>query len=104
MIPKGGQLIFFNMLAVPRDAPNAANAHAFIDYLMSPPMIAKISSSIGYANANPGATPLVDPPISGDNGVYPTADERNRLFVQMTASPASSRAITRIWHRFNTGQ
>lgn len=104
MIPKEGSLIYFNMLAIPRDAPDSDNAHTFINYLLSPPVVAKISNAIGYANANVAATRLVDPSITGDIAVYPTAKERQRLFVQMDVSPELSREITRIWQRFKTGQ
>jgi putrescine transport system substrate-binding protein len=104
VIPDEGSLIYFNMLAIPKDAPNAANAHAFINYLLSPTVIAQISNAIGYANANAAATPLVDASIVGDTAVYPTAEERKRLFVQRDASPELSREITRIWQRFKTGQ
>lgn len=104
VIPKEGSLVYFNMLAIPKDAPHAANAHAFIDYLMQPPVIAKISNAIGYANANERATPLVDPALTADTAVYPTAEEQARLFVQLDSSPELSRAITRIWQRFKTGQ
>lgn len=104
MLPKEGSLIYFNMLAIPRDAPNSDNAHAFINYLLSPPVVAKISDAIGYANANVAATRLVDPSITRDLAVYPTAEEQKRLFVQMDASPELSREITRIWQRFKTGQ
>lgn len=104
VIPKEGSLVYFNMLAIPRDAPHAANAHAFIDYLMSPPVAAKISNVIGYANANERATPLVDPSLTADTAVYPTNEEKNRLFVQLDSPPPLSREITRIWQRFKTGQ
>jgi putrescine transport system substrate-binding protein len=104
VIPDEGSLIYFNMLAIPRDAPNAANAHAFINYLLSPPVIAKISNAIGYANANAAATPLVDASLVKDAAIYPTTEERARLFVQRDASPELSREIIRIWQRFKTGQ
>ena len=104
VIPDEGSLIYFNMLAIPKDAPNAANAHALINYLLSPPVIAKISNAIGYANANAAATPLVDASIVQDSAVYPTAEERARLFVQKDSSPELSREITRIWQRFKTQQ
>lgn len=104
VIPDEGSLIYFNMLAIPKDAPNVQNALVFINYLMSPPVIAKASNAIGYANANSAALPLVDALIISDPAIYPTADERNRLFVQMDASPELSRDIVRIWQKFKTSQ
>lgn len=104
VIPGEGSLLWFDMLAIPRDAPNAANAHLFIDYLLEPETIAKVSNFIGNANANIAATPLLDAALAADAMVYPSAEEQRRLFVQTEDSPQQSRAITRIWQRFKTAQ
>ena len=104
VIPNEGSLLWFDMLAIPRDAPHAANAYLFINYLMSPPVIARISNFIGNANANSAASPLLDREIVADATVYPPPDQQRRLFVQTEDSPEQSRAITRIWQRFKTAQ
>lgn len=39
-----------------------------------------------------------------DPVIYPTPDQQQRLFVQLEDSPEQSRAITRMWQRFKTGQ
>src|SRR5580704_4148417 len=104
VIPNEGSLLWFDMLAIPRDAPHAANAHLFINYLMNPPVIARISNFIGNANANSAATPLLDKEIVADAIVYPPPDQQRRLFVHVEDSPEQSRAITRIWQRFKTAQ
>jgi putrescine transport system substrate-binding protein len=103
-IPEEGSLLWFDMLAIPRDAPNVANAHLFINYLMTPRVIANISNFIGFANANSAATPLLDAAIAADPIIYPPRDQQQRLFVQSQDSPEQSRAITRIWQKFKTGQ
>jgi len=36
--------------------------------------------------------------------IYPTADERRRLFVQLADDSDRARLLTRIWQRFKTGQ
>jgi putrescine transport system substrate-binding protein len=104
VIPQEGSLISFDMLAIPKDAPHVANAHAFINYLMNPSVIANITNFVGYANANSAATPLIDTSILSDTVVYPTRDQQARLFVQMQDSAEQARAITRLWQRFKTGQ
>jgi putrescine transport system substrate-binding protein len=104
VIPDEGSLLWFDMLAIPRDAPNAANAHLFINYLMTPQVIATISNFIGFANANSAASPLLDASIVADPIVYPPRDQQQRLFVQSEDSPEQSRAITRLWQKFKTAQ
>jgi putrescine transport system substrate-binding protein len=104
VIPVEGSLLWFDMLAIPRDAPDAANAYAFMNYLMNPRVIAKVSNFIGYANANAAATPLLDPAIASDPIIFPPRDQQQRLFVETEDSPEQTRAITRIWQKFKTAQ
>jgi putrescine transport system substrate-binding protein len=104
VIPDEGSLLWFDMLAIPRDAPNAANAHLFINYLMTPQVIANISNFIGFADANSAASSLIDASIVADPIVYPPRDQQQRLFVQSEDSPEQSRAITRLWQKFKTAQ
>jgi putrescine transport system substrate-binding protein len=40
----------------PKDAKNVKEAHAFINYLLKPEVIAQVSDYVGYANPNPGRT------------------------------------------------
>jgi putrescine transport system substrate-binding protein len=104
VIPQEGSLLWFDMLAIPRDAPHVANAHRFINYLMNPQVIANITKSVGSANANIAALPLLDASIIADTSIYPTTEQRQRLFVQLEDSPEQSRAITRLWQKFKTAQ
>ena len=104
VIPDEGSLLWFDMLAIPRDAPNVANAHLFINYLMNPQVIAKISNFIGFANANSAASPLLDATIVADPIIYPPREQQQRLFVQSEDPPERSRAITRLWQKFKTAQ
>ena len=104
LLPDEGSLVWFDMLAIPKDAPHVANAHLFINYLMNPQVIAAISDFVGYANGNAAATPLLDKSTAEDPAVFPPPSERQKLIVHLGDSPEQSRAITRIWQRFKTGQ
>jgi len=104
VIPDEGSLMYFDMLAIPKDAPHAANAHLFLNYLMDPKISALNSKLIGNANPNSAATPLLDPALLADPMIYPTPDMQRRLFVQTADSPEQARAITRLWQKFKTGQ
>src|SRR3712207_7597312 len=51
--PRGGTHLWFDMLAVPADAPNPDAAHAFINFLLQPEVMAGISNKVRYPNAVP---------------------------------------------------
>ncbi len=104
VIPVEGSLLWFTMLAIPKDAPHVANAHLFINYLMNPQVIASITNAVGFANAIPVSSPLLNASIASNTAIYPTPDEQQHLFVQTEDPPEQSRTITRLWQKFKTGQ
>jgi putrescine transport system substrate-binding protein len=104
MVPKEGSILWFDMLAIPRDAPDPGSAYAFIDYMMMPQVIADISNFKRYANANAAAQLLVLPSVRNDPGIYPTPELREKLAVQLSDTADQTRAITRVWQKFKTGQ
>jgi putrescine transport system substrate-binding protein len=102
-VPSEGAVIWTDVMAIPKDAPNPGPAHRFIDYLLDPQVIAPISNYVAYANANAKALDLVDEEIRNDPGVYPREETRKRLLVMKTPSEAQTRYITRTWTRVKTG-
>ena len=103
-VPKEGTIMWFDMLAVPADAPNRDSAYAFLNYIMTPEVMSSISNFKRFANANAASLPLVEKSVTDDPGIYPTPEERKRLSVQLADSADQTRAITRVWQRFKTGQ
>lgn len=103
-IPSEGALVWFDMLAIPSDAPNVENAHLFINYLMQPDVIAEITDYVWYANANRASWPLVDEEITSDPSVYPDEETMSRLFTAVTNDARTDRRITRAWTGIRTGQ
>ena len=104
MVPKEGSILWFDMLAVPKDAPDPDSAYAFLNYMMTPQVIADVSNFKRYANANSASQPMVLPAVKDDPGIYPPLDQRQKLAVQLADSPEQTRAITRVWQKFKTGQ
>jgi putrescine transport system substrate-binding protein len=103
-IAREGAIMFFDMLAIPADAPHPANAHLFINYLLRPDIAAKTSNLMHYATANAAAYPLVDPAIYNDHGIYATAAQRAHLYPNAAHSLAYTRELNRTWTRFKTGR
>jgi putrescine transport system substrate-binding protein len=103
-LPKEGSILWFDMLAIPKDAPNPDSAYAFMNYMMTPQVIADVSNFKRYADGNSAAQPLVLAEVKDDPGIYPTPAQRKELAVQRSDSPDQTRAITRVWQKFKTGQ
>lgn len=103
-IPKEGAINYFDMLAIPADAPHPDNAHAFLNYLMDPEVIAKVTNKVRFANGNSASLPFVDESIRNDPNIYPGADVRARLHPDLVESQAFSRDLNRAWTRIRSGQ
>jgi putrescine transport system substrate-binding protein len=103
-IPEEGAMQWFDMLAIPADAPNPENAHAFINFMMKPEIAAAITNYVWFPNANAAAFELVDEEIREDPAIYPTADVAETLFTGVTYDGRTDRLVTRLWTRVRTGQ
>ncbi|SEI75571.1 putrescine transport system substrate-binding protein [Azotobacter beijerinckii] len=102
-IPKEGAGSFFDVLAIPADAKNVAEAHAFINFLMKPPVIAEITNEVHFPNGNAAATPLVDEAIRTDPGIYPSQAILKKLYTFPDLAPDVQRTMTRSWTRIKSG-
>ena len=103
-IPGEGADIWFDIVAIPADAPHPDNAQVFLNYLMDPKVIAGVSNEIGYANGNAASLPFVNADLKGDPLVYPPEEVRKRLYTSIAHTPEFSREQNRAWTRVKTGQ
>jgi putrescine transport system substrate-binding protein len=102
-IAKEGGLMFFDMLAIPADAPHPKNAHLFINYMLRPDVAAKNASFVHYATPVAAAFSLIDPAVYNDRSVFPNDSIKTKLFVNATHSMPYMRDLNRTWTRFKTG-
>jgi putrescine transport system substrate-binding protein len=103
-IPKEGAQLWFDNLAIPKDAKNVAEAHALIDFLLRPQVAARNSNLISYANGNAASRPFVDPAIIADKTVYPDEATMARLYTIMAHDQQTQRLMNRLWTRVKTGK
>ncbi|MDR6924508.1 polyamine ABC transporter substrate-binding protein [Pseudomonas sp. BE134] len=103
-IPKEGGALWFDMLAIPKDSANVKEAHAFINYLLKPEVIAQVSDSVGYANPNPGSDKLMEQSIRTDESVYPPQAVLDKTYVSIELPPNIQRLMTRSWTKVKSGK
>ncbi len=103
-IPKEGAQMFFDNLAIPKDAGHVVEAHAFIDYLLRPDVAAKNSNLVAYANGNLASQKLIDKSVFDDKSVYPDAATMSRLYTVSARDQKSQRLLNRLWTKIKTGR
>lgn len=103
-IPKEGGALWFDMLAIPKDSSNVKEAHAFINYLLKPEVIAQVSDYVGYANPNPGSDKLMEQSIRTDEAVYPPQAVLDKTYVSVELPANIQRLMTRSWTKVKSGK
>jgi putrescine transport system substrate-binding protein len=103
-VPKEGANESFDALLIPTGAPHPHAAHAFLNYMLEPKVIAAVTNEIHYGNDNLAADPYVDPAILNDPTIYPTPAVESRLYHTAEVNPATERIRTRTWTRIKTAR
>jgi putrescine transport system substrate-binding protein len=103
-IPKEGAQLWFDNLAIPKDAKHVAEAHAFIDYLQKPEVAAKNTNLISYANGNLASQKFIDKEVLEDRAIYPDEATMSRLYTIKVYDAATQRLMNRLWTRIKTGR
>jgi putrescine transport system substrate-binding protein len=103
-IPREGSLLWIDVAAIPKDAPNPDNALRFLDFLLEPKVAAASSELTGYANANTAATALLPKDISGNPLIYPPAAVRAKFYTITAGTAEQTRERTRLWTMVKTGR
>jgi putrescine transport system substrate-binding protein len=102
-MPDEGVMLWFDGVFIPAGAQHVDNAYLFLNYLMRPQVIADITNTLFYANANQASLPWVRPDIAANAAVYPPDSERDRFQVGHIYDPKRERTRTRTWSRVKTG-
>jgi putrescine transport system substrate-binding protein len=103
-IPKEGAQMFFDNLAIPKDAKHVDEAHAFIDYLLRPEIAARNTNFVSYANGNLASQKFIDKRVLDDKSIYPDAATMDRLYTVSARDQKSQRFVNRLWTKIKTGR
>ncbi|HEV7577853.1 MAG TPA: extracellular solute-binding protein [Caldimonas sp.] len=104
LIPKGGATLFFDSMAIPKDAKNVANAHLFINYILRPEVAAALTNKVFYANPNAASLKLVKKDVAENRTIFLSADDKARMTPPDAVPQAIRRVQTRIFTNFKAGR
>ena len=103
LLPSTGGLIFFDNLAIPKDAKHPNNAHAFINYFLKPEVSASLTNELGYATANKTSLASVKPDIAKDPAVFPDAVSLQKMVPPNSFSNEARQSLSQVFTLFKKG-
>lgn len=104
LLPREGVPQWADVMVIPKGARHIEEAHAFINYLLRPEVMARISNALGYPNANQDATALVDESIRNNPAMYVPADRLALLYPLQALPLPVERLRTRTWSAIRAGK
>ncbi|MFT4265679.1 MAG: polyamine ABC transporter substrate-binding protein [Xenophilus sp.] len=104
LLPRTGGLLFFDTMAIPKDAKHVENAYKWINYILRPEVHASLTNKVFYANPNKAAMKFVKPALANDKAVFPDAAELATMIAPDTPDPATLRLITRTFTNFKANR
>ncbi len=103
LLPSTGGLIFFDNLAIPKDAKHPNNALAFINYFLKPEVSASLTNELGYATANKASIASVKPEIAKDQAVFPDAANLQKMVSPSSFSNEARQSMSNVFTLFKKG-
>lgn len=103
LIPNNGGILFFDMMAIPADAPNAQNAHAFINYILRPEVHASLTNKVFYANPNKESRKFIKPEVANNPTVFVSSAQMATMKPPKALTNDIRRLVTRVYTSFKSG-
>jgi putrescine transport system substrate-binding protein len=106
LVPSNGGLLFFDVMAIPADAPNIENAYKFIDYILRPQVNAGLTNKVFYPNGTYGMSkPYINPAVANNASVFLSAADMGRMvgFADQQLTNDIRRNQNRVYTAFKTG-
>ncbi|RBI77549.1 spermidine/putrescine ABC transporter substrate-binding protein PotF [Roseovarius sp. TE539] len=101
--PKEGALMWFDMMAIPVDAPNPEGAHEFLNFILDPENIAAASNYVYYANGNKTSQQYLIDDVIDNPAIYPDEDTLENLYTTRPYPAKVQRTVTRMWTKIKSG-
>jgi putrescine transport system substrate-binding protein len=92
--------MFFDTMAIPKDARNVRNAHLFINYIMRPEVHASLTNKVFYANPNAASRRFVKKEVAENPTVFLSPADVAKLTVPDSVPQEIRRVQTRIFTQF----
>ncbi len=104
LVPKAGATLFFDTMAIPKDAKNVENAHLFINYILRPEVHASLTNKVFYANPNAASLKFVQREVAENKSIFLDAEATKTMIAPDVLPQDLRRVQTRTFTSFKAGK
>jgi putrescine transport system substrate-binding protein len=104
LLPSTGALIFFDTMALTKDAKHPTNAHAFIDFYLRPENAALMSNEMNYPTGNTAAIAQIKPEIAGNKTIFVESDYFAKMIPPSSFTNEAREAMANAYNSFKKGK
>ena len=104
LLPSTGALIFFDTMAVTKDAKHPNNAMAFIDFYLRPENAAAMANEMNYPTGNKAATDKINPEIAGNKTIFVESDYFAKMIPPSSFTNEAREAMANAYNSFKKGK
>ena len=100
LVPPSGGTLFFDTMAIPKDAKHPKNAHLFINFILRPEVHSSLTNKVFYANPNLASKKFVQKNVAENPTIFLAADDVKKLTVPDAVPQDIRRVQTRVFTGF----
>jgi len=104
LLPSIGALIFFDTMALTKDAKHPNNAAAFIDFYLRAENAAQMTNDMNYPTANKAAIDKIKPEISGNKTIFVDSDYFAKMIPPSSFTNEAREAMATAYNSFKKGK
>jgi putrescine transport system substrate-binding protein len=104
MLPSTGALIFFDTMAVTKDAKHPNNASAFIDFYLRAENAARMSNEMSYPTGNKMALDKIKPEIASNKTIFVEPDYMEKMIPPSSFTNEAREAMATAYNTFKKGK
>ena len=104
LLPQGGATLFFDSMAIPKDAPHPGNAHLFINYILRPDVAAALTNKVFYANPNAASLKFVKKDVAENKTIFLSDADKKRMTPPDALPQDVRRVQTRVFTAFKSSK
>jgi putrescine transport system substrate-binding protein len=104
LLPSTGGLIFYDTMAITKDAKHPNNAHAFIDYYLRAESGAKMADEMSYSTGNKAALEKMKPEVAGNKTIFVDSEFAKKMVAPGKLTNEGRESMANAYTAFKKGK